>query len=284
MAFRAGSCALTVSLVLFAGSAAAGASDSAASANDAPASLPLPTAPATVVPTQQDTDLLNRARVSNQQLYTDLESFVCNEQIARFEARLSGEKAHQIDTVTAKVSFENGIENYTEVRQNKRRRSAISGVSGAWSEGEYGTLLQQTQVFLTTQRVRFLKNADVDGTPAAVYGFDVSAEDSPWDLQVGAQHYRLPFRTEVSVSRDSGRILRIERTSTNLSAETLISEVRWSVRLAPVEMNGRTWLLPTTGEYAVTYQGSDRREWNLMSFSDYRRYGSEVAVRFDEVK
>ena len=72
---------------------------------------------------------------------------------------------------------------------------------------------------------------------------------------------------------------------TNLpSGETMISEVDWSVKLAPVELNGHTWLLPKSGQYAVLYAESNRREWNLMSFSDYRRYGSEVAVRFDDVK
>lgn len=229
-------------------------------------------------------DLLDRVRTANEQLYTDLESFVCNERIIRYEGHLNGEKAHQIDKVTAKVSFENGVEQYTEVRQNKHQRSRISGIAGAWSENEYGTLLRQTQAFLATQRAEFLKNSDLDGAPAAVYGFDVSEEESPWDLEVGGQHYQVPFRTQVWVSPDSGQILRIERISTSAPGETQISQLRWSVRLAPVEMNGRTWLLPKTAEYAVSYDESDRREWNYMTFSDYRHYGSEVALRFDDVK
>lgn len=233
-------------------------------------------------------DLLDHIRTANEQLYTNLESFVCNEEITRYEGRLSaekpGEKAHQIDKLTAKVSFENGTEQYVDVRQNKRRRSSISTISGAWSENEYGTLLRQTQAFLATQHAEFLKNSDLDGTPAAVYGFDVSEEESPWDLEVGGRHYQVPFWTQVWVSRNSGQILRIERSSTSAPGETQISELRWSVRLAPVELNGRTWLLPKTAEYAVSYEESDRREWNYMTFSDYRRYGSEVALRFDDVK
>ncbi len=230
------------------------------------------------------TDLLMRVRAANQQLYTNLESFVCQEQIVRYELRSRGEKPHQIDKLSAKVSFENGVEQYTEVRQNNRQRPSISSISGAWSENEYGTLLQQTQLLLSTQHVDFVKNAALDGAPVAVYGFDVAPEESPWDLEVGGEHYRVPFRTEVWVSRDSGDILRIERASLSTPGETQISELRWSVTLSPTDLNGHTWLLPKTAEYAVSYESSDRREWNQMTFSDYRRYGSEVAVHFDDAQ
>jgi hypothetical protein len=59
-----------------------------------------------------------------------------------------------------------------------------------------------------------------------------------------------------------------------------ISEIRWNVELKEVDLNGKAWLLPDTGEYAVLYQESGHREWNTMRFSDYHRYGSEVAIHF----
>ena len=229
-------------------------------------------------------DLLDRARDANKQLYSELESFVCNERMVRYRGRLDSPTGRQIDTVTARVSFENGEEHYTLVRQNNRSRAGISGLPGAWSEGEFGTLLRQTQVLLTTQAVTFLRNEEVDGSPAALYSFDVSEMESPWDLEVAGQHYRVPFRTQVWVSSASGEIVKIDRTSTTLSAAARISELRWSVALAPVEMNGRTWLLPRSGEYSVSYEESGQREWNRMQFSDYRRYGSEASLRFDRVK
>jgi hypothetical protein len=229
-------------------------------------------------------DQLDRVRAANDQLYSDLESFVCNEQMTRYRGSLNGDKAHQIDTLTARVSFENGTERYTNIRQNKQPRSSISGVTGAWSEGEFGTLLRQTQLLLMTQPVTFLRDSNLNGTPVAVYTVKVSEPDSPWDLDVGGEHYRVPFRTQVAVAQDSGQILEIERVSTGMAPQTHISEMRWSVSLAPVDLNGRTWLLPKSGEYAVLYEESGQREWNLLSFSDYHRYGSEVAIRFDDLK
>jgi hypothetical protein len=226
------------------------------------------------------TEPLAKIRLANELLYSDLQSFVCNERMDRYRGSLGGVEGRRIDTVLTKVSFENGVEHYTDIRQNNRSRAHISSISGAWSEGEFGTLLRQTQALLGSQVVLFQAETELNGVAAVLYRFEVSEQDSPWDLEVEAAHYHLPFRTDVWVSLSSGQILKIERTSTAIPSETRISEVRWSVSLEMVELNGKTWLLPTSGEYEVSYEESNRREWNLMSFSDYHRYGSEVALRF----
>jgi hypothetical protein len=226
-------------------------------------------------------DVLSKARIANENLYSSLQSFVCHERIDRFRGPLNAANARALDIVTANLSFENGVEHYSDVRQNARVRDSISNLTGAWSEGEFGTLLLQTETLLKTQPVSFQAFAALGDVATAVYRFDVPEEISPWDLDVGGRHYRLPFRTDVWIATETGEIVKIARTSLGIAAETRISALEWKVTLEPVELNGKQWLLPKTGEYSVLYDQSNRREWNLMNFSDYRRYGSEVALRFD---
>ena len=226
-------------------------------------------------------DILSKARAANENLYSSLQSFVCHERIERFRGPLNAETGRALDTVTANLSFENGVEHYSDVRQNMRPRDGISNLTGAWSEGEFGTLLLQTGTLLRTQPVSFQALATLDGVATAIYRFDVPEEISPWDLDVDGRHYRLSFRTDVWISIETGEILKIARASSGIAAETRISALEWKVTLQPVDLNGKQWLLPKTGEYSVLYDQSNRREWNLMNFSDYRRYGSEVALRFD---
>ncbi|MGI8959958.1 MAG: hypothetical protein ACR2IV_09400 [Bryobacteraceae bacterium] len=220
-------------------------------------------------------------RLANELLYSDLQNFVCNERMDRYKGALGEVEGRRIDTILSKVSFESGVEHYTDIRQNNRSRSRISSISGAWSEGEFGTLLHQTQALLSSQIVLSRTKAALNGVATVLYRFEVSEQDSPWDLSVETAHYHVPFRTDVWVSLLSGQILKIERTSTAIPLKTGISEVRWSVSLDTVELNGKSWLLPNAGEYEVSYEEAHRREWNLMSFSDYRRYGSEVALHFE---
>jgi hypothetical protein len=223
--------------------------------------------------------ILDRVRETNDRIYEDLHAFVCSEVIERFKGSQPEDGRH-IDTVSAKVSFESGTEHYSEVRQNAKSKPAISSIGGAWSSGEFGTLLRQTQRLFITHNLVFERYDDLEDVSAAVFVINVASEDSPWDLEVRSQHYRVPFRTRVWVSETGGEILKIERVSTNMPAQIGISEIRWNVVLKQVQLNGRTWLLPHMGEYAVLYDNASHREWNTMAFSNYQRYGSEVAIRF----
>jgi len=227
-----------------------------------------------------DLAILKRARAANEDVYASLQSFVCQEEINRFKGRLDGE-GKALDTVTAKVSFERGVEQYTNVLQNKRTRAGMSSLAGAWSEGEFGTLLLQTQQLLETQKVDFDSFASVQGEQAAVYHFDVSAAESEWDLTVANRHYRLAFRTDVWISVTSGEILKIGRTTIGLDQEAHISEIQWGITLEHFVMDGKTWLLPATGSYAVIYNESRHREWNEIRFTGYQRYGAEALLRFE---
>jgi hypothetical protein len=233
---------------------------------------------------RNEAEILNKARDANDELYAQLQSFVCHEEIQRYKNAPDGRPGRILDTITANLSFENGIEHYSDIHQDNHLRPSLTQISGAWSEGEFGTLLLQTEKLLSVEQVRFQSFAAVDGADAGIYSFRVSAEDSPWDFQVSGRHYHLPFQTDVWISVATGEILKIARTAVDIPAEVRISEVEWTVTLRPVDLNGKQWLLPKTSSYSVLYSESNRREWNDMTFSDYKRYGSEVALRFDDAK
>ncbi|MBV8897877.1 MAG: hypothetical protein JO051_15295 [Acidobacteriaceae bacterium] len=223
---------------------------------------------------------MSKARETNEEIYANLHSFVCDESVQRFRGSFSDEKGQQIDTLRATVSFENDIEHYSKIRQNAVVRPSMSSIDGAWSEGEFGSLLRQTELLLSTHLPVFEGFVNVAGKRAAVFKLEVDANNSRWDLKVLSQHHAVPFRTTIWVSQARGEILKIERTSTNIPFQVGISEVRWNITLKEVHLHGKTWLLPSTGEYVISYQASRHREWNVMSFSNYRRYGSEVAILF----
>lgn len=230
---------------------------------------------------EAQTALLEKSRTANDYLYASLKSFVCQEDIQRFEGNLHGSKTHPIDRVSAHLSFENGVEHYSDIRQDTRSLASISALAGAWSEGEFGTLLQQTAQLLETQSPFFVADATLDGTAVSIYRFTVTEQESPWDLVVELRHYRIPFTTDVWILASSGEILKIARKSSAMPEETRISEIDWDVTLAAVDLNGKTWRLPIAAAYSVSYTESKHREWNQMSFSGYRRYSSESSLRFD---
>jgi len=198
----------------------------------------------------------------------------------RYKGRLNDEKVSRIDTVNARVSFENGIENYTDIQQNNKQRARMSSIPGAWSEGEFGTLLRQTRTLLSTQPVSINATSGPNEVPSLIYSMDVPGQESPWDLTVNSQTFRVPFRTEVTVAKADGQISQIKRLSMAMPPDSGISEIEWSVNLQPVPMDGRIWLLPSTGQYTVFYKEQNRREWNVINFSDYHRYTASSVIHF----
>ncbi len=263
----------TMSFSLLAFGALAMPSDTPSESEKAPNAL--------LKPQAGQNELLSKARAANGDLYSTLQSFVCREQIERYKEDRKRSKTRLLDHVSANLSFENGVEHYNDVRQNERSRGSLPEISGAWSEGEFGTLLQQTGKLLEIQAVSFVSFDSTNGIETAIYRFVVPEKDSPWDLAVGPGHYKIPFTTDVWISVASGEILKIARKSISIPEETRISEIDWDVSLAAVNLSGKVWLLPAVAGYSVYYDETKRREFNQMSFSDYHHYGSESTVRFD---
>jgi hypothetical protein len=228
-----------------------------------------------------DRDLLQLVNDTSENAYSGLRSFVCDEKIDRFGGSLNGARQWPIDAITAALSFENGVEHYSDIRRNDQIQPDIASLSGAWSEGEFGTLLRQTGQLLRVEPVTFQRVAEIDGVVAVVYAFDVPEADSPWELAVDSHRYRLAFHTEFWLSQMSGQILRVVRTAPKIASDTGIASIAWSVSLRPIKLNGTEWLLPASADYDVSYAHKNRHEWNRISFGNYRRYGSQVALRFD---
>jgi hypothetical protein len=226
-------------------------------------------------------DLLMQAVAVNEDAYATLGYFVCHEQIDRYKGLVGLETGRHRDTIISKVAIENDREQYSEIRRDNRQLQALSSLDGAWSEGEFGTLLKQTEQLLRTQPTVLVKEERTPDGTTAIYSFEVSAVESPWDFQIGEQHFDIPFRTRIWISESSARILKIERVSTGVPAELGIAEVDWSVALHPVYLDGRSWLLPDTAAYQVIYRDRGRREWNTIKFSDYHRYGAEATIHFN---
>lgn len=226
-------------------------------------------------------DLLDRIIVSASQVYEDLTNFVCREDIERYKGSSHNPSGHKLDVITSTVSYDRDAEHYADIYQNNKPLNRIRGLSGAWSEGEYGTLLGETLKALRSREIGSISSSNLDGVPATVYSFDYSADESPWEIEVAGHHYFLPFRGQVWASPASGEVLRMDRIATDVPQQTGIAGVNWSVSFGSQTADKRTFWLPMKAVYSVSYLDGGRHEWNLIAFSAYRRYGSDVVVRFE---
>lgn len=213
---------------------------------------------------------------------SDLRQFVCDERVERYRGHITGSSRH-LDTLTARVSFENGIEHYSTVRRNRRPIPELSRLSGAWSVGEFGTLLRESADLLRRKTPSTVQSAQWNGQSVRLLTFDVPVQESFWQLTPETGVARpVPYRASIWISQDDGKILRVSRCADRLPAAFGIAQLSWSVNLQTAEISGLLALVPVTAEYTVTYSSVNRRESNLISFGNYRRYGAESSIAFEK--
>jgi hypothetical protein len=105
------------------------------------------------IPAAPEPEFLDKVRAVNEGLYANLESFICSERIERYRGKLGAQSGRQLDTITARVAFEHGAERYSDITERGRSLLGFATLTGAWSQGEFGTLLLQTESLLRTQQI-----------------------------------------------------------------------------------------------------------------------------------
>lgn len=244
---------------------------------------PAPALPASLEAAHEPSgeEFLWKARDAASRMFSEVENVICREDVTRFKSSHGG-RQRQLDVIETQVTVENGAEHYTSVLQNKRKRGQMSEVGGAWSEGEYATFLHEARrVLASGQFIRSAYLTKLNGTPAVIFPFEMTATESAWDFQVGSHHYSLPFHGELWVSSETGEVLRIRRFATQIDPAAGVSAVDWTVDFSPVIMSGRPLLLPSKALYSVTYANDQGREWNAIAFSAYQRFSTDVVIQYN---
>lgn len=111
--------------------------------------------------------------------------------------------------------------------------------------------------------------------------FHYPATSGRWFVSVASRVYWLDFSGEVWMSAASGQVSRVSWTSGKLPAEAGIERIVWTVSFKAVDVYGRTYVLPETGEYRVVHRG-DWIDWNVTRFEGRGRYGSQAWLSFGE--
>jgi hypothetical protein len=226
-------------------------------------------------------DLLARVRESAARCQEGLSNLIFHERIDRYKGSGSDLAGRLVDVINSTVSVGQATEEYTQIYRNKKSIKTIRELPGAWSAGGYHSMLRDVANALNTGAMAEPTFTVLNNAPVAVLGFEiVNGTNSSWEFQSELTHYLLPFHGEVWVSRETGNILRIARKSLLTPPETGIKEVTWIIDFAPADIKGKQFWLPKAGTFSVNYLLDNRREWNLLSLSDFRHFEAESVVTY----
>lgn len=159
----------------------------------------------------------------------------------------------------------------------------MEDVGGSWSTGEFASLLDDLFDPLTAATFHRGGQDTIAGRSATTFKFDVSREHSHWRIIQAAQLYYPAFRGTVWIDRETSRVLRLEMETRNMPLLFPLAKVEEGVDYNFVRLSTpEQFLLPTVSEVLSCEQGSSRCARNRIEFRNYRKFGAESGITFDE--
>jgi hypothetical protein len=213
----------------------------------------------------------------------DLPNFLCNLLIDRTENQ-GGAGWRNRDVLNVQLAFSDGREHYKLTSVNDRpSRIPYRSVGGAISEGDFGSVM--AEIFRPrTARFHWDHWTVLRGRVAHVFRYEMALEKSVYQLAFsGSKGPALQAVTAhhgyVYIERDTDNILRIEQIADPpagfpLRYASTIIDYDWS------DVGGKQYLLPLKAE--ITMGSAFMQSMNVVQFRDYRKFGADVQITFDQ--
>jgi hypothetical protein len=214
-----------------------------------------------------------------------LPNYVVQEVASRYESTTSPASWHAIDVVSADLVFENYKENYRNITINGKPTTKPLEETGAWSTGEFGTLLIDLFSPATAADFHYRRDGRTSGFDAKIYDFEVKRENSHWDIHFNSQSYTPAYMGSVWLDPKTARVLRIEIEAKGFPTSFPADHVESATDYSFVRLGGaQQFLLPVHAEILSCQRGTNNCSKNTIDFRNYHKYTGESSIQFGDVK
>jgi hypothetical protein len=226
--------------------------------------------------------LLNEMRqyASN---YTDnLPNFLCA-QVTRRYAGLNGDEPNRLmDTVTARLSYNEGREDYKVYLVNDRVvNTSIDKLGGAVSTGEFGSLMKD--VFDPASQADFGWDhwGRLRGQNLAVFNYFIDSGHSHFQLDYdrGAQRIVTAYKGLIYADQYTGAIYRITFNAVDVPPGFPIRKAQTTLDYDFVDIGGNKYLVPLKAK-VLMHTTDNVNTRNEEEFTLYRKFGTESNIVF----
>ena len=233
---------------------------------------------------QQD-PLIRKAADAALDFTETLPNYVCQEIVARSESETKPANWQPLDVVSTEVVYENGKEDYRNLMiDGKPSKKKVDEV-GAWSTGEFGTVLIDLFSPATATDFRLRGDSRIAGISAKQYTFEVARENSHWTIKMGAQSYRPAYGGTVWIDPSTNRVLRIEMSGKGFPDEFPTDHVESATDYQYVRLGGtEQYLLPVHSEMLSCERGTNNCSKNIIDFRNYHKFEGESTIKYGDPK
>ena len=226
---------------------------------------------------------VEKARLVASSFVEGLPNYICQENTTRYASETRVPSWNVIDVVSAEVVYENGKESYRNLTINGKATKKPPEESGAWSTGEFGTILANLFSPGTDAAFKYAQDDTIAHLAASVYDFQVARPRSSWKIWVPGQYILPAYKGSVWLDKQSGHTLRIEMQAKDIPEEFPRVSVETAVDFEYISLGTpEKFLLPVHAEVLSCARGSNECDRNVIEFRNYHKFTGESTIKFNQ--
>ena len=216
-----------------------------------------------------------------------LPDFLCRQTTARYEN--SGGSSRLVDKVTADLTYARGAERYSNIAINGQRVDKdMAEIGGTVATGDFATIL--AALFSPAAAAAFHAEGTIvlRGRPADIFSYVVRRERSQLRVQVLSEVFYPEYGGKLWIDQQTGRVLRLERDTRNMPKSFPYARIQLSTEYDFIRLSGARndasppYLLPASTEIQSCQQSNRLCLRNRSEFHEYRKFGADSDLKFEE--
>jgi hypothetical protein len=214
-------------------------------------------------------------------LIDNLPNFIVQQNTTRYYSTTFPAQWRTLDVVSADVVCVDGKEDYRNITVNGKPSNRPVEKSGAWSTGEFVTVLEDILSPYTQAAFRKSGDENLDGRPTYTYTFRVQQENSNWDIIAPDGRKAAPAYTgTVWIDKETFNILRIEEQTGPMPSDFPFDKAESVVEYKFVRIDGKSYALPVHSEVLTCQRGSSACTKNEINFQNYKKFAADSTITF----
>jgi hypothetical protein len=227
--------------------------------------------------------LIEQAREAAATFLEGLPNYVCQEQTTRYVSETRQPTWNVLDVVSAEVVYDDHQESYRNLQINGKPTKKAPEDSGAWSTGEFGTILGNLFAPQSAADFKYVQEDTIAHRAASVFDFKVQRVRSNWKIWVPGQYIVPTYKGSVWIDKQTAQVLRIEMQAKEVPEAFPEISVETAVEYDSISLGtADKFLLPVHAEALSCWRSSNECQRNVIEFRNYHKFAGESVIKFDQ--
>jgi hypothetical protein len=225
--------------------------------------------------------LVEKAREVAAMFLEGLPNYIVQEAATRYVSETRQPSWNVVDLVSAEVVFDENHETYRNVQINGKLSKKPPEESGAWSTGEFGTILGSLFAPYTGAAFKYVQDDTISHRSASVFDFKVQRVLANWRIWTPGQYIVPAYRGSVWIDKETGEVLRLEMQAKEIPEKFPEISIETAVDYDSIRLGTpQKFLLPVHSEVLSCWRSSNECQKNVIEFRNYRKFTGESNIEF----